>query len=79
MLASARKDRASFTQVSWVACHIRCSLASLARSMMACQTFLARDWYTFAAFDSSLRIHYSAIFSLALTLSYTYLVPSAKV
>ena len=31
------------------------------------------------AFDSSLRIHSSAIFSLALTRSYTYLVPSAKV
>jgi len=46
--------------------------------MMACQMFLARDWYTFAAFDSSLLIYSSAIFSLALTRSYTYLVSSRQ-
>jgi len=44
MLASARKARASFTRMSWVAWHICHWLSSLVRSRMACHTFCDNVW-----------------------------------
>jgi len=78
-LALARKARASFTRMSWVAWHICRWLSSLVHSRMACQTFSANIWYVLAVFASSVHTQASAIFSLAYTRSYTYLVLSARV
>jgi len=78
-LASARKVRASFIRVSWVAWHICRRLSSLVHSRIACQTFCASVWYALAAFASLVRTQISAISSLACTRSYTYLVPSGRV
>jgi len=78
-LASVKKASASLTLVSWVVWQISCCDASLVRSMMACQTSLAKVWYVFAVFASSHRSQASPIFSLPVTQSYKYLVPSARV
>jgi len=78
-LASVMKASASLTLVSWVAWQICCCDTLLVCSMMACQTSLAKVWYAFPVFASSLCSQAFAIFLLAVTRSYTYLVPSARV
>ena len=78
-MASPRKASVLFTRASWVAWHIWRWLASDIRSIITCQTFCARVWYTFAAWVNSVHTQVSAISSLAFTRSYMYLVPSTSV
>jgi len=61
ILASPKKDNASFTRDSWIACHTCRSVASLVFSMIACHTFQVNVWYAFAAAASSLRTQASSI------------------
>jgi len=77
-IVSTRKDNKSFTGTSWVTRQICRWLVSLVRSIMACQTSVAKTCKALAAAANSLHIHSSVIFSLVFTRSYVYLVPSAR-